>query len=80
VPRRKPATEGVGMRKGNPMVKAAQGQIEACRGHRIPALRELIAPITPENRYSEIPSGPARGKESVDSQFPTTRRGCPFSS
>jgi antitoxin component of MazEF toxin-antitoxin module len=47
---------------------------------RIPTLKELVAQITPENRYSEIPSGPARGKESVDSQFPTSWRSSPFSS
>jgi hypothetical protein len=47
---------------------------------RIRTLRELVAQITTENCYGEIPSGPARGKESVDSQFPTSRRGRPFSS
>ncbi|HWW13034.1 MAG TPA: ribbon-helix-helix protein, CopG family [Candidatus Dormibacteraeota bacterium] len=28
-----------------------------------PTLKELVAQITPGNRYSEIPTGPARGKE-----------------
>jgi antitoxin component of MazEF toxin-antitoxin module len=32
---------------------------------RIPTLKELVAQITPENRYAEIPTGTAKGKESV---------------
>ena len=43
-------------------------------------LKELVAQIAPENRYEEIPSGPAQGKESVESQFPTFRRDSRFSS
>jgi len=78
--RRKPLAEGAGMREGDPMIKAAEGHIKVCRKQRIPTLRELVAQIAPENRYDEIPSGPPRGKESVESQFSAFWRGSPFSS
>jgi hypothetical protein len=32
----------------------------------MPTLKELVAQITPENRYDEIPSGPERGKERLE--------------
>jgi hypothetical protein len=54
------------------MIKSAEGHIKVCRKQRIPSLKELVAQITPENRYEEIPTGPAQGKESVESQFPTS--------
>jgi antitoxin component of MazEF toxin-antitoxin module len=45
--------------------------IQAFRGHieldseRIPTLEELVALITPDNRYGETDWGPDRGKEIV---------------
>ena len=33
---------------------------------QVPTLKELVAQITPENRYHEVKTGPARGKEIVD--------------
>ena len=33
---------------------------------QVPTLKELVAQITPENRYPEVKTGPSRGKENVD--------------
>jgi antitoxin MazE len=63
----KPVAEQAGLREGDPLViEAALGQIEMRRTERIPTLQELVARITPENRYDEIPSGAERGKETVE--------------
>jgi len=44
----------VGMREGDPIViEAAEGLITV-RPNLVPTLRELVAQITPENRYDEI--------------------------
>jgi len=48
------------------VVSAAAGQISLRRKEKIPTLKELVAQITPENRYDEIAIGPERGKESVE--------------
>ena len=48
------------------MIEADQGHIKVRRKQRVPTLKELVAKITPENRYQEIATGPARGKESVE--------------
>jgi hypothetical protein len=57
-----------------------QRRLKVRRKERIPALKELVAQITPKNRYEEIPSGPTRGKESIESKFPALRRDSPLSS
>jgi antitoxin MazE len=63
----KPVAEAAGVREGDEMViEADEGHIKVRRKQHTPSLRELVAQITPENRYEEIPSGPARGKESVE--------------
>jgi antitoxin MazE len=63
----KPVAEAAGMREGDPIViEADEGQIKVRRKQRIPTLKELVAKITPENRYEEIPTGAAGGKESVE--------------
>ena len=63
----KPVAEVAGVREGDPIViEADEGQIKVRRKQRVPTLKELVAQITPENRYEEIPSGPERGKESVE--------------
>jgi len=63
----KPIAEKAGVEVGDPIVlEAARGQIKLVRGERIPTLKELVAQITPENRYEEISSGPERGKEIVE--------------
>jgi antitoxin component of MazEF toxin-antitoxin module len=48
------------------LIEADEGDIRVRRKQRVPSLKELVAQITPENRYEETPSGPARGKESVE--------------
>ena len=45
---------------------AGDGRLQVCRPSRIPTLQQLIAQITPENRYSELPTGPETGKEIVE--------------
>jgi antitoxin MazE len=63
----KPVAEAAGVREGDAIViEAAAGEISFRRKQRIPTLKELVAQITPENRYSETPTGAARGKESVE--------------
>lgn len=63
----KPVAEAAGMREGDPIViEAEEGHIKVRRKQRVPTLKELVAKITPENRYEEIPTGAARGKESVE--------------
>jgi len=63
----KPVAEAAGVREGDAIViEAAAGEISFRRKQRIPTLKELVAQITPENRYSETPTGAARGKERVE--------------
>jgi len=63
----KPVAEVAGVREGDPIViEADEGQIKVRRKQRVPTLKELVAKITPENRYQETPSGRERGKESME--------------
>ncbi len=63
----KPVAEQAGVQEGDPVVlEAARGQIKLVRSERVPTLKELVAQITPENRYEEISTGPERGKEIVE--------------
>jgi len=48
------------------VIEADEGHIKVRRKQQVPTLKELVAKITSENRYEEIPSGPARGKESLE--------------
>lgn len=45
---------------------AAEGSVQMRRLGRVPSLAQLVAEITPENRYSEISTGPEIGKESAE--------------
>jgi antitoxin MazE len=45
---------------------AGDGRLEVRRPSRIPSLSQLVAQITPENRYPEISTGPGIGKENVE--------------
>jgi hypothetical protein len=47
-------------------MEAAEGQIEVRRADQPPSLRELVAQITPENRYGETPTGREHGREAVE--------------
>lgn len=63
----KPVAEEAGVREGDAIViEASKGQINLRPKHRVPTLQELVSQITPENRYRETPSGPARSKEEVE--------------
>ncbi|MGA6979929.1 MAG: AbrB/MazE/SpoVT family DNA-binding domain-containing protein [Candidatus Sulfotelmatobacter sp.] len=63
----KPEAEIAGVREGDAIVMEARaGEISLRRKQRIPSLKELVAQITPENRYGEVNAGPERGKESVE--------------
>ena len=63
----KGVAEEARMREGDSIViEAAENRIELRPTERIPALKELVAQITPENRYGEIATGPEREKEAVE--------------
>lgn len=63
----KPLAEQAGVAEGDPIeIEAERGQIKVKRKSRVPTLQKLVAQITPENRYPEIPTGPERGKETVE--------------
>ena len=44
----------------------AEGQVELRRATKIPTLAQLVAQITPENRYGEISTSAEVGKEAVE--------------
>jgi antitoxin MazE len=48
------------------VIEASEGHIELRRAEKVPTLKELVAGITPENRYEETDGGPDRGKEIVE--------------
>jgi len=63
----KPIAEEAGVREGDPIVvEATKGRIRLRRVEHIPTLKELVANITPKNRYGEIRIGRERGKEAVE--------------
>jgi len=63
----KPVAEEAGVREGDPIViEAAEGHIRLHRRQRVPTLKELVAQITPENRYGELPTGRTRDREDVE--------------
>jgi antitoxin MazE len=47
------------------LMEAADWQIAARRADKVPTLQELVAQITPENRYDETSTGRERAKEAV---------------
>jgi antitoxin MazE len=48
------------------LIKAAKDRIELRRAENIPTLQELVAQITPENRYEETAWGRDHGKETIE--------------
>jgi antitoxin MazE len=63
----KPLAEEAGLSEGDKVTLGApDGQIELRRAEGIPTLQELVAQITTENRYEEVPGGRDRGKEIVE--------------
>jgi antitoxin MazE len=63
----KPVAQQAGVEEGDKIVlEAERGQIRLMRHEAVPSLKELVAQITPENRYGESLSGPERGKEKIE--------------
>jgi antitoxin MazE len=63
----KPLAEEAGVQEGDAIViEATEGLINLRPKQRVPTLRELVAQITPENRYDDIQTGPERGKEHIE--------------
>jgi antitoxin MazE len=63
----KAVADEVGVQEGDPItVHAGRGHIRLQTVERVPTLKELVARITPQNRYSETLTARARGKEAVE--------------
>ena len=64
----KPIAEQASLSEGDPLEieVSGQGSLQLHRGGKIPTLAQLVAQITPENRYEEIATGPEFGKEAVE--------------
>jgi len=59
--------EEAGVSEGDPIeVQADVGEIKLRLRDRVPALRELVSKITPENRHGETLASPEVGKEVVE--------------
>ena len=55
------------MQEGDSIViEAKRGRVELRRAEKVPTLEELVAQITPKNRYEETTWGPDRGKEIIE--------------
>jgi antitoxin MazE len=63
----KAVAEEARMQEGDAvLIKAAKNRIELLRAETVPTLKELVAKITPENRYEETDWGADVGKEIVE--------------
>jgi len=64
----KPIAEGAKLKEGDSLEieAAAEGHVELRRPSRVPTLAQLVAKITPENRYAEIATTAEVGKEVVE--------------
>jgi antitoxin MazE len=64
----KPVAEDANFHVGDPLEIAvnADGVVQLHRIGDVPTLSELVAQITLENRYSEIPMGPEIGTEAIE--------------
>jgi antitoxin MazE len=64
----KPVVEQAKLKEGDSLEieVAAEGRLELRRASKMPTLAQLVAQITPENRYSEVPTGGEVGKEIVE--------------
>lgn len=56
------------LKEGDSLVieAAGEGRLEVRRPSRVPSLSQLVAQITPDNRYSEISTAAETGKETVE--------------
>ena len=43
-----------------------EGAVQHRRAGKVPTLAQLVARITPENRYGEVAAGPDVGRETVE--------------
>jgi antitoxin MazE len=64
----KPIADSAQLRLGDPLeiAVAADGVVQIHRVGEIATLAELVAQITPENRYEEVCAGPEIGREAVE--------------
>jgi antitoxin MazE len=64
----KPIVEGAKLKEGDSLEieAAAEGFVELRRAAKVPTLSQLVARITPENRYAEVSTGAEVGKEVVE--------------
>ena len=63
----KTVAEEARMQEGDSIViEAKRGRVELRRAERVPTLEELVAQITPKNRYEETTWGRDRGKEIIE--------------
>jgi antitoxin MazE len=63
----KTVAEEARMQEGDSIViEAKRGRVELRRAEKVPTLEELVAQITPKNRYKETTWGPDRGKEIIE--------------
>jgi antitoxin MazE len=64
----KPIAEDAHLRQGDPVeiAVAADGVVQMHRVGKVPTLAQLVARITPENRYEEVSAGPEIGREAVE--------------
>lgn len=64
----KPITEAAKLKEGDSLEIVAEGggRVELRKASKTPTLTQLIAQITPENRYTDISVGGEISKESVE--------------
>jgi antitoxin MazE len=64
----KPVIEQAKLKEGDSLEieASAEGRLELRRASKIPTLAQLVAQITPENRYSEISTGEEVGEEIIE--------------
>ena len=64
----KPIADDAHLQLGDPLeiAVAADGAVEMHRVGEVPTLAQLVAQITPENRYEEISLGVDIGREAVE--------------
>ena len=64
----KPIADEARLQLGDPLeiAVAADGVVQIQRAGEIPTLAQLVAQITPENRYAEISLGAQIGREAVE--------------
>ena len=63
----KPLAQAAHVGEGDSVeIRASTGKIELSHRERIPTLQELVAQITPDNRYREVSPGKTRGKENLE--------------